>query len=151
MVFLGVLQGFVIYELSLIILRRLRFPVQRPKPVSTFYPAKWTGYLGIGLFFLYMATSSAAASGGSALLGAAQTAGICGYLYLVVFGFVGSQQYLTRVLGWARVPGILIPLLLIFVMPFILVFVGFDYISLSLHTRIDQGYEERQKHTPVKR
>ncbi len=66
MVFLGVLQGFVIYELSLIILRRLRFPVQRPKPVSTFYPAKWTGYLGIGLFFLYMFTSSAAASGGAA-------------------------------------------------------------------------------------
>ncbi len=151
MVFLGVLQGFVIYELSLIILRRLRFPVQRPKPVSTFYPAKWTGYLGIGLFFLYMFTSSAAASGGSTLISAAQTAGICGYLYLVVFGFVGAQQYLTRVLGWARVPGILIPLLLIFVMPFILVFVGFDYISLSLHTRIDQGYEERQKHTPVKR
>ena len=151
MVFLGVLQGFVIYELSLIILRRLRFPVQRPKPVSTFYPAKWTGYLGIGLFFLYMFTSSAAASGGSTLISAAQTAGICGYLYLVVFGFVGAQQYLTRILGWAKVAGILIPLLLIFMIPFVLVFVGFDYISLSLHTRIDQGYEERQKHTPVKR
>lgn len=98
-----------------------------------------------------MFTSSAAASGGSTLISAAQTAGICGYLYLVVFGFVGAQQYLTRVLGWAKVAGILIPLLLIFMIPFVLVFVGFDYISLSLHTRIDQGYEERQKHTPVKR
>jgi hypothetical protein len=150
MIFLGVLQGFVIYELSLIILRRLRFPVQKPKPVSTFYPAKWTGYLGLGLFVLYMATSSAAASGTSALVSAAQTAGICGYLYLVVFGFVGSQQYLTRVLGWAKLPGILIPLVLVFIFPFLLVFVGCDYICLSLHSRIDQAYEARQKHTPAK-
>lgn len=106
--------------------------------------------MGIGLFILYMFTSSAAASGGSTLISIAQTAGICGYLYLVVFGFVGSQQYLSRVLGWAKALAILIPFLLIFMIPFVLVFVGFDYISLSLHARIDQEYEERQKHTPAR-
>lgn len=149
MVILGVLQGFVIYELSLIILRRLRFPVQKPKPVSTFYPAKWTGLLAFGCFLLYM-TTSARPFANETVQNIAQTAGICGYLYLVAFGLIGAQQYLSRVLGWAKVLSAVIPFLLVFIMPLVLMFIGFSYVSLSLHDRIEESGSDRQKHSPAK-
>ncbi|HAE80636.1 MAG TPA: hypothetical protein DCG70_03600, partial [Lachnoclostridium sp.] len=41
MIFFGALQGFIVYQLSLIILKRLRFPVESPKPLVQYFPPKW--------------------------------------------------------------------------------------------------------------
>ena len=41
--FTGALQGFIIYEITLIVLRKLKVPVPKPTPVSDIYPPSWTG------------------------------------------------------------------------------------------------------------
>lgn len=46
----GILQGFLVFQLSLIILRRLKFQVPKPQPVFLFYPPRWTGYVSVALY-----------------------------------------------------------------------------------------------------
>lgn len=45
--FTGAVQGFIIYELSLLILRRLHVAVPQPKPIVEYYPPRWLGALSI--------------------------------------------------------------------------------------------------------
>ena len=53
MILLGVIQGLIIYQLSLIILRRLKFQVQKPQPLLQFYPPVWTGAVALTAFLCY--------------------------------------------------------------------------------------------------
>ena len=52
MIFMGIVEGFVVCQLSLIILRRLRFPIQKPAPVHSFYPPRWSGAAAF-IFYLF--------------------------------------------------------------------------------------------------
>ena len=64
MVFLGVVEGFIVCQLSLLILRRLRYPIQKPAPLTSFYPPRWSGFISF-IFYIF----------GSAYLAMPQTTG----------------------------------------------------------------------------
>lgn len=135
-VILGVVQGIVIYELSLIILRRLKFKVQRPKPLSQFAVPKWTGILALSLFLLYYGYAMMP-FGGDIVNGIVQTVGLCGYMYLVCFGVYGAARFLKHRAHIAKVPAVLLALLGTLFIPYLIAIVGFDYISLHLKKRIE--------------
>jgi len=52
MILSGFLQGFIVYEVSLLLLRRLRFHVQKPKSVFLYTPPVWTGYVALLAFMV---------------------------------------------------------------------------------------------------
>lgn len=135
MTLLGVIQGLIIYELSLIILRRLKFPVQKPQTVLQFYPPVWTGAVALTAFLCYF-ISMVYPLQNQNVANLVQTLGTCGYLYLVCFGVIGGAGYLRRRMGMAKVLAVLLPVLCMFWLPYVLAFIGFAYISLSLHDRI---------------
>ena len=52
MIFMGIMQGFIVCQLSLLILRRLRYPIKKPAPITAWYPPRWTGVVAIMLYLL---------------------------------------------------------------------------------------------------
>lgn len=132
MTLLGIIQGFIVYEVSLLILRRLRFPVQKPKSVFLYAPPKWTGVLALAAFFGYYVTMARPLEN-ELLQNAAQTAGIFGYLYLICFGFIALLLILKVRLPKIRGLSWLICLLCMFLFPMLEVLLGFWYIAGKLH------------------
>ena len=55
-IFMGVVQGFIVCQLSLLILRRLRFQIQKPAPIISYYPPRWTGFIALVLYWFYGST-----------------------------------------------------------------------------------------------
>lgn len=136
LILMGMVQGFIIYQLSLLILRRLHFRVEKPKSIYYFVPAKWTGYLAIIGFFAYTRVTMAPLPN-PILNGIIQTAGICGAYYLVVFGFIGAMYYLLSKGIRSRIARILLILLVYFTFSIVIPFFGLFYI-VSDYRRKDE-------------
>lgn len=135
MVLLGIMQGFVIYELSLLILRRLQFQVQKPKSVYLYFPAKWTAYAAaLGFLAYYVMVLKQINSG--TLYNIVQVAGTCGNLYLVFFGFMGIMFYCRIYRGMNKMFGILMCVAAYCTFAIVLFGVGFVYIATDYHLRV---------------
>ena len=128
----GVLQGFVMYRLSLLIMRRLRLPVPPPDPVGLFYPPKWTGYAGLVLMFVYMRTTMQPLSH-ELLQELAQTAGLCACIYLLAFGYIALILASRRLMPRLRIAGVLISILILIAASWAGALLGFASISAGLH------------------
>lgn len=142
MVFMGLLQGFIIFQLSLLILKRLRFDVEKPKQMSEYYPPKWTG-AGAFVFCTFGTILVGASGAGETLRSVFQTAAICCSLYLQIFGLIAFVMVVRRYVS-ARIPVVVllsIPAGLLF--PQILMVLGAFYISGDLHNALMR--------TPVKK
>ena len=135
MVFFGMVQGFLVYEISLLVLKRLRFPVQPPRSVFLYYPPKWTGVFALLLFLAYDFTFLDQGMDEN-LKTLIQVAGICGYMYLEVFGIL--TLILAIRCGVTRNPVIIFILcfLATFILPQALMILGVMYISGSLHQKL---------------
>ena len=147
MIFLGVVQGFIICQLSVLVLRRLRFPIQKPAPISSYYPPKWTGVLALLLFLGYgMSMTMEQTTGRQELLRVLlQTGGLCAYMYLLCFGFVAAL-FLLRAYGpSSRAINVVLSVLLFFIIPQAFVILGFLYISTGFHDLLLFKMEERVK------
>ena len=106
----GVLQGLVTHLLSRLLLKRLRFPVEMPKPLS------------------------------SALLqNFSQAFGMCGYLYLVVYGCIAVILQVSLSRPKAKVLAGILTFFLIFSFPMFLLILGFLYITTDFHKRMLEG------------
>ena len=128
MVFFGMVQGFLIYEISLLILRRLRFPVT----------------LTLFLFFVYDFTFLNPAMDEN-LRNVFQIVGICGYMYLVVFGMLAL---ILAIRIWVTRNPLLIGLLgmlALFILPQALMLLGVMYISFSLHRQLLEALERKNR------
>ncbi|MBQ7536311.1 MAG: DUF2232 domain-containing protein [Stomatobaculum sp.] len=136
MIFMGIIQGFLIFEISLMILKLLRFPVQKPKPVREFYPPKWSGYLGIVLFMLYLFTFGRNEETPAATIG--QTFGVCGYLYLTCFGAIALNLIIKAYISRSKLLSVLLCIIALVIFPLPLCFFGFFYITGSLHESLLQ-------------
>ena len=134
---LGIVQGFIIFRLSLLILKRLRLPVPSPQPIGLYYPPRWTGYAALIIFFLYT-WSMGKPFGNEPVQNIMQTVGMCGYMYLLIFGWIGISIVIRRyVSGFAgRFLAMIAALFLMMAVPFAVLVVGFLYISTDFHTRI---------------
>ncbi|MCD8121103.1 MAG: YybS family protein [Clostridiales bacterium] len=131
----GLVQGFLVYEISLLILRRLRFHVQKPKSVYLYYPPKWSGCLAFAAFIGYgfLLAHPMANEWQQNLI---MMVGIFGYLYLVCFGFIGILLVLKVRAGRFRVLGIVLAVLGLFTVPYMEMIFGFFYIVSSYHERL---------------
>ena len=136
MVFMGVIQGFLIFQISLMVLKALRFPVQQAKPIREFFPPKWSGFLGLGLFLLYLFTFGRNGDTLAETLG--QTIGVCGYLYLSCFGAIALSLLVQAYISRSKLVAILLCILALLMFPLPLTFLGFFYITGSLHESLLQ-------------
>ena len=134
MICLGLVQGIIIYYLSLLILNRLHFQVEKPKSLYEFLPPTWTRWIAAALTLIYMMTY-AYLQNDERLQGIIMTAGMCGYLYLTVFGVIGAtiliRTYITPSKGMAAV----IAMFGYVAFSQIMVVLGFFYLSRSYHDK----------------
>ena len=115
MIFMGVVQGFIVCQLSLLILRRLRFQIQKPAPITSYYPPRWTGYIALLVFVLYSSTLAMPAMSGRKEI-------------------IRAILLLLRAYGpGSRILNILIALMGFFVLPQIFMILGCVYISTGFH------------------
>lgn len=151
MAFLGVIEGFIVYELSILILRKLKFRIQKPQPLSRYYPWKGSGLIALCLLFLYVYTYSRPFEN-ELLQNFAQTAGICGYLYLLCFGFIAGTQICRYYLRMPRWLGLILSLVCMFTLVYLVMIIGYLYITGSLHDKLNRKAEETagQKHPKVR-
>lgn len=135
MIFMGVVQGFIVCQLSLLILRRLRFQIQKPAPITSYYPPRWTGYIALLVFVLYSSTLAIPAMSGrkEIIRVIGQVGALCAYMYLLCFGFI-AILFLLRTYGpGSRLLNILIAIAGFFVLPQLFMILGCVYISTGFH------------------
>lgn len=143
MIVLGSLQGFLVYEVSLLILRRLRFPVQKPKALLFYVPPKWTGYGAMLSLFCY-STGMTQPFENDGLQNAMLTIGTFGYIYLICFGFIAIlltlKLYFPK-LGFLRV---VLCVAVLFLFPMLEMMAGFIYIVSRYHQHLIEQYQLSQ-------
>lgn len=127
MILSGFMQGFIVYEVSLLLLRRLRFHVQKPKSVFLYTPPKWTGYAAL-LAFMVTNRSLIQPFANVTLQNTTLTVGVLAYMYLICFGFIAILRILKTAFPNGGRWGIIVCILLIFIMPLAEAMMGFIYI-----------------------
>ena len=134
--FLGAMEGLIVYYLSLQILRKLRYPVRRPQSLTKYYPSKISGYIALGLLFLYI-YSVANPFPSPLAQDILQSAGICGVIYLVFFGYIALLMVCNVYFHLPRLLGMIISLFLTLTISYVPMMFGFAYISGRLHSILD--------------
>ena len=132
MVVTGLVQGFVIFQLSLLLLRRLRFPVQKPRPVAYMFPPRWTGFVAAAGYLLG-SVGFQETYAGPIPKNIVQSAWICGYMFLLCFGVIAVSFLLRRYVTRNALLIAILSLLLFFVMSPLYVILGLAYVSFGLH------------------
>ena len=135
MVLAGLLDGFIVYQLSIMILKRLHYQIEKPKPVSEIYPPKWTGVAAV-IAYVYGSTVFLNPNSTQAAQSVGQTLWVVGYLYLAAFGIIAAALFMKRRLRFNRLTATLLCILCMFIFPQVLIILGLMYISFSLHDRI---------------
>ena len=145
MIFMGVVQGFIVCQLSLLILRRLRFQIQKPAPITSYYPPRWTGFIALLVFVLYSSTLAMPEMSGrqEIIRVAGQIGALCAYMYLLCFGFF-AILFLLRAYGpGSRLLNTIIALAGFFVFPQLFMILGCVYISTGFHDWVVNKMGER--------
>lgn len=143
MTLFGILQGFIVYEVSLLILRRLRFPVQKPKSIFLYAPPRWTGYFAFLAFFGYSARMAKPLEN-EMLQNVVLTVGISGYIYLLCFGFIAVLLLLKIHFPRIGVFGYILSFLGVMMFPFVEMIMGFLYIVSRYHDHLVEQYMENR-------
>lgn len=138
--FLGAMQGLIVYYLSLQILRKLRYPIQKPMPLSQYYPSRISGFIAFALVFVYIYSMTKPFSNEMAQ-NILQSAGMCGVIYLIFFGYIALLLVCRVYFRLPKILGMLISLFLCFAISYIPIIFGFAYISGGLHKAIDARRE----------
>ncbi len=134
--FSGALEGFIIYGLSLVVLKKLRISVPKLTPVSEFYPPRWSGFVAFAAYFLY---SYSMGNPFSVELAnhAAQIVGMCGMLYLLVFGVIAGMGLIQKYVTKNKAAVIILPLLGVLFLPLFVIVLSVLYISGTLHDQLN--------------
>ncbi|MCF0115568.1 MAG: DUF2232 domain-containing protein [Erysipelotrichaceae bacterium] len=132
---LGLMEGYLTHMFSQLLLKRLRFDVAGPEPVSAYRPHKLTGYIAFVAVAL-MTVSSAGYIENELVSNVMMMVGGIGVMYLVIFGYVGLMVVLKHYMPKAK---LLISFLLIGLILFASILVmlfGFLYITTDIRERI---------------
>lgn len=145
MIFMGVMQGFIVCRLSLLILRRLRFQIQKPAPITSYYPPRWTGFVAFLFFALYGSSLAMPEMTGRQeivrVIG--QIGTLCSYMYLLCFGYIALLLLLRAYGPRSRLINIIIAVMGFFIFPQGFMILGFVYISTGFHDWVVRKMEER--------
>ena len=131
MILFGVMQGFLVFRISLLIMRRLRLPVPLPGAIGIHRPPRWTGYAAALLMLAYMASAAHPLSP-EWLQHTVQTAGLCASLFLLWYGWLGLSMLLRRWLPGPKLLVIAAAFLCFLIMPYAVLLLGFLFISTNL-------------------
>ena len=133
---LGAAEGLIVYYLSLAILRKLRYPIRKPQPLTSYYPSRISGYIALALVGVYIITMTKPFENEIAQ-NVLQSAGICGVIYLVFFGYIALLMVCRVYLHLPRVLGMILSLFLTLSITYIPILMGYFYISGNLHEAIE--------------
>ena len=133
---LGAAEGLIVYYLSLAILRKLRYPIRKPLPLTSYYPSRISGYIALALAGVYV-TSMVRPFENEIAQNVLQSAGICGVIYLVFFGYIALLMVCRVYLRLPRVLGMILSLFLTLSITYIPILMGYFYISGNLHEAIE--------------
>ena len=132
MILYGIMQGFIVFRLSLLILKRLRIPVPEPAPIGLYYPPRWSGYASLFLVVVYV-TSLSRPMGSSQIQNIAQTLGLCGYFYLIAFGWISISFLIRKFFHGPKIISMILALIGMLILPYAGLILGFVYISGPFH------------------
>ena len=144
MTFMGLVQGFLVYQISLLLLRRLRYPIVKPRPVTEFYPPRWTGFAAFLLTLFFSGTQLRPISP-EILQNILQAAGMFGVIYLAVFGILGILLIQRAYLPGMKLLAPILSIAVFAVFPLALLLIGFFYISGNLHRDLEERIRSLQK------
>jgi hypothetical protein len=139
--FVGALEGLVVYYLSYAILKKLRYPIRKPQPITSYYPSKISGVIAPILVFVY-AYSVAKPFPNEIAQNVLQSAGMCGVIYLIFFGFIALIMVCRVYLRLPGFIGMLLTLFLTMTISYIPMLAGYLYISGNLHRMLDAKMSE---------
>ena len=140
--FVGALEGLIVYYLSYAILKKLRYPIRKPQPLTSYYPSKISGVIALILIFVY-AYSVARPFSNPTAQNILQSAGMCGVIYLIFFGFIALIMVCSVYLHLPRAVGVILTLFLTMSISYIPMLAGYLYISGNLHRMLDARLSER--------
>ncbi len=132
MVLLGIMQGLITYAISILVLRRLKYPVPKLTPLALYYPPMWTAYASLaGLVCYYISFTKLEMN--EHLQAGMQIFGICSMMLTLVFGMFAVVLFLRYYMPRNKfLPGILGFASMFFFAP-ILTFLGMFYLGGWLH------------------
>lgn len=139
--FVGALEGLVVYYLSYAILKKLRYPIRKPQPITSYYPSKISGVIALILVFVYV-YSVAKPFPNEIAQNVLQSAGMCGVIYLIFFGFIALIMVCRVYLRLPGFIGMLLTLFLTMTISYIPMLAGYLYISGNLHRMLDAKMSE---------
>ena len=146
--FLGAMEGLVVYYLSYAILKKLRYPIRKPQPLTSYYPSKISGIIALALTVVYAYSLSKPFSNPAAQ-DILQSAGMCGVIYLVFFGYIAILMICDIYLHLPRILGMIIALMLTMTISYIPMLAGYLYISGGLHAAMEARLS-KSSHNPSK-
>ena len=128
MVAIGALQGFLIYELGLMIMKKLKQNVPAPKGLFEIHPPVKAGYAAAAAFLLY--NFSFALTQQNNILGTViMVLGLFGYLFLLFFGFTGANLIFRGLFKGKKALASIVSMLLTFILAVPMAVLGLLYIS----------------------
>ena len=135
MAIMGLVQGFIVYRLGLLIMKRLHISVGRAVPLLAFYPPSITGIIAMAAFLsgIYGMTKQ---NTSPLYVNVAQGLWVLGFFYLAFFGILCAVLFIRKYITQNKA---LIAVLTVFAYLFFsqyLPFFGFAYITFGLHARL---------------
>ena len=121
---------------ALLILRKLRYPIQKPMPLTQYYPSRISGFIAFALTFVYSYTVARPLSNETAQ-NILQSAGICGVIYLIFFGYIALLMVSRVYFRLPKAVGMLLTIFICMTLSYIPIMLGFAYISTGLHEALD--------------
>ena len=140
--FVGAMEGLIVYYLSYAILKKLRYPIRKPQPLTNYYPSRISGVIALVLVFVYAYTIAKPFSN-AAVQNVLQSAGMCGVIYLIFFGYIALLMVCSVYLHLPRILGMIISLFLTMSISYIPMLAGYLYISGNLHRALDDRMSEK--------
>ena len=146
--FVGALEGLIVYYLSYAILKKLRYPIRKPQPLTSYYPSKISGVIALILIFVY-AYSVARPFSNPTAQNILQSAGMCGVIYLIFFGFIALIMVCSVYLHLPRAVGVILTLFLTMAISYVPMLAGYLYISGNLHRMLDDRMSEMSENRSI--
>ena len=135
MALMGLLEGFIVYRLGLLIMKRLHISVGRAVPLLEFYPPAITGILAMTAFFAGIYGLSKQ-NPSPLYTNISQALWVIGFFYLVFFGILGVILFVRKYITRSRALIAVLTVLAYLLFAQYLVFLGFGYITFGLHARL---------------
>ena len=135
MALMGLLEGFIVYRLGLLIMKRLHISVGRAVPLLEFYPPAITGILAMTAFFAGIYGLSKQ-NPSPLYTNISQALWVIGFIYLVFFGILGVILFVRKYITRSRALIAVLTVLAYLLFAQYLVFLGFGYITFGLHARL---------------